>query len=106
MTLETFVPLIDFILKGILYNTVFKVRRLDTPYITSALCAGASLLAGYIPLPEFLHLMITIGIAGYFIVKNSDAEVFPDGVGIPIVVEVVGAFVLQYALLPLIQMLW
>ena len=105
MKIQAFVPLIDFILKGILYFVALKVRKLDARFITCALCAGSSMLVGYLPFPAMLHFALTIAIAGFFIVKNADADFYPDGAGIPIAVEIIDAFTLSYAVLPLIEML-
>jgi cytosine/uracil/thiamine/allantoin permease len=106
MKIDVFIPMIDLVLKGILYYTALKLRKLDARLITCALCAGAYMLAGYIPLPSSaLHFLLTIVIAGFFIVKNSDADVYPDGIGIPFAVEVVDAFALRFAVMPLIEML-
>lgn len=105
MKIEIFIPLIDLVLKGILYYSALTFRKLEARFITCALCAGSSMLAGYIPFPAFLHFTLTIVVAGFFIVKNSDAAIYPDGIGIPFAVEVVGAFILSYAVIPLIEML-
>ena len=105
MKIEVFIPLIDLVLKGILYYTALKIRKLDARLITCALCAGSSVLAGYIPFPAMLHFALTIVVAGFFIVKNADADIYPDGVGIPLAVEVVDAFALSYIVIPLIGML-
>ncbi len=69
------------------------------------MCAGASVLVELIPFPLLLQFALTITIAGFFIVKNADADMFPDGVFIPFVVEVVAAFALSYVVLPLVEML-
>jgi hypothetical protein len=69
------------------------------------MCAGTSTLTGLIPFPEMLHLMLTIAIAGFFLVKNTSTEIYPNGIFIPLVVEVIDAFVMSYALMPLIGML-
>ena len=103
--IEAFIPLIDFILKIILYYFALKIRTLDARLMTCAMCAGASMLAGLLPFPAMLHVLLTIVVAGYFIVKNTDTEIFPNGIFIPLAVEVVAAFALSYAVLPLIEML-
>lgn len=105
MKIEAFIPLIDFIFKTILYYVALKVRKLDARLITCVLCAGASTLTGMIPFPEMIHVLLTIVIAGFFIVRNTDTDVYPNGIFIPLAVEVLDAFLLSYALLPLIGML-
>lgn len=106
MKIEVFIPLIDLVLKGILYYAALKFRKLEARLITCALCAGASMLAGYISIfPPIIHFALTIAVAGFFIVKNADADIYPDGVGIPLVVEVVDAFALSFLVMPLMRML-
>lgn len=105
MRIEAFVPLIDFIVKTILYYIALKVRKLDARLMTCILCAGASTLTGMIPFPEMIHVLLTIVIAGFFIVRNTDTEIYPNGIFIPFAVEVVDAFLLSYAVMPLIGML-
>ncbi|MFA6469014.1 MAG: hypothetical protein WCW35_08955 [Bacteroidota bacterium] len=103
--IEIFLPLIDLILKTVLYIVVIRMRKLEVSIKTCAICAGASILAGMIPFPEALHLMLTIVIAGFLIMKDADVDFFPDGVLIPFVVEIGGAFLLRFALVPLIESL-
>jgi hypothetical protein len=105
MKITAFILLIDFIVKTILYYTALKLRKLDAKVLTCMLCGGASILTGLIPFPEMLHLMLTIAIAGFFLVKNTDTEIYPNGIFIPLVVEVVDAFALSYAVMPLIELL-
>ena len=106
MKLDIFIPLIDFVLKGVLYYAALKIRKLEAKFITCALCAGASMLAGYVPIfPPMIHFALTIVVAGFIIIKNADANIYPDGVGIPFAVEVVDAFALSYVVLPLIEIL-
>ncbi|MEI7907269.1 MAG: hypothetical protein WCI84_07930 [Bacteroidota bacterium] len=106
MKIELFIPLIDLVLKGILYYAALKFRKLEARLITCALCAGASMLAGYVSIfPPMIHFALTIVVAGFFIVKNADADIYPDGIGIPFAVEVIDAFALSYIVMPLIEML-
>jgi hypothetical protein len=105
MRIEAFVPLIDFIVKTILYYIALKVRKLDARLMTCILCGGASILTGLIPFPEMLHVVLTIVIAGFFIVRDTDTEIYPNGIFIPLAAEVADAFLLNYAVMPLIGML-
>jgi len=105
MSLELFLPFISMVFKGILYYAALKIQKLEARLLTCALCGGASLLASYIPFPIMLQLALTIAIAAYFIVKNSDADLYPNGVGIPLAVEIVGAFALSYVVVPLLELI-
>ncbi len=105
MKTVVFIPLIDFIFKSLLYYGALKLRKLDAKVITCLLCGGASILTGLIPFPEILHLILAIVVAGFFIVRDTDTEIYPNGILIPVAVEVVDAFLLSYALMPLIELL-
>ncbi len=98
-------PLIMFIVKIIIYYTALKIRRLDAKWMTASLCAGSSLLAGFVPLPELIAFAVTIAVAAFFISKNTDAELYPDALGIPLAAEIVSAFLLLYAVDPLLGLL-
>ena len=97
--------LIDFIIKIVLYFAALRIRELDASLMTCALCAGASVLTGFFPFPEVLHLMVTVLIASIIIVKNTDAELFPDAVGIPIATEIIAAYSWRFVFAPLVNML-
>jgi hypothetical protein len=105
MKIVVFIPLIDFIFKTILYYVALKLRKLDTRLMTCVVCSGASILTGLIPFPEMLHVVLTIVVAGFIIVRDTDTEIYPNGIFIPLVVEVVDAFALGYVVIPLIEML-
>ena len=96
-------PLVDFLVKFVLYLAGMKVRKLPLQGITAALCAGSSLLAGYVPISMLVTFVFTIVIAGFFLTKNADAEWYPDGVGIPLAVEVVAAFIMRLAIAPMME---
>lgn len=98
-------PLIVFVFKVLMYYAALKFRKLDARLMTAAMCAGSTVLVSLIPFPELIHFALTIAIAAFFIVKNADADLYPNGIGIPIVVEIVSAFALSYAVMPLMEML-
>lgn len=100
-----FLPFISLALKFFLYVAAGKIRKVSIPLITCAVVAGASILAGMFPLPDFLSFALTIGIAALYIVRSSDVEIYPDGIAIPFVVEVVAAFILSYGIEPFLDYL-
>lgn len=102
MKTVVFIPLIDFVFKSLLYYGALKLRKLDVKVMTCVLCGGASILTGLIPLPEMLHLALAIVAAGFFIVRDTDTEIYPNGIVVPFAVEVADAFLLSYAVMPLI----
>lgn len=98
-------PLISFLFKMLLYYTVMKMRNLETQWMTAAMCAGASVIVSLIPMPGFITFAVVIAVSGFFLMKDAEAPMFPDGVGIPFAVEIFSAFSLGYAIVPLLQML-
>lgn len=102
MKIAVFIPLIDFIFKSVLYYGALKLRKLDAKVMTCVLCGGASILVGLIPLPQMFHVVLAIVLAGFFIVRDTGTEIYPNGIFIPLAVEVVDAFLLSYAVIPLI----
>jgi hypothetical protein len=98
-------PLIIFVFKLLVYYGALKVRKLEARWITASMCAGSSILAGLVPFPGLVHFALSIAVAAFFINKNTDADLYPDAVGIPLAVEVISAFALQFAVAPLLEML-
>lgn len=98
-------PLIAFVVKIFLYFTALQLRKLEAKWMTAAMCSGASVLAGLIPLPELIQFLVVIAIAAFFIAKNTEADLFTDSIGIPTAVEISAAFLLGYVVMPLIEML-
>ena len=106
MRLEVFLPFISFIYKFLLYLAARKIRKLHIPLMTCAVAAGASILVDLAQLPGLLAFVVTIGFASVYVVRSSDAEIYPDGIGIPLAVEIVAAFTLSYAIFPLLKQLF
>ncbi len=98
-------PLIVFVFKLFVYYGALKVRKLEARWITASMCAGSSILTGLVPFPPLIHFAVAIAVAAFFINKNTDAELYPDAVGIPLAVEVLSAFALQFAVAPLLELL-
>ncbi len=98
-------PLIVFVFKVLMYYAALKMRKLEARLMTAAMCAGSTVLVGLIPFPPIMQFALTIAIAAFFIVKNTDTNLYPDGIFIPLAVEIVSAFALSYAVMPLIEML-
>ena len=98
-------PLVDFLVKFVLYLAGMKVRKLPLQGMTAALCAGSSLLAGLVPLPMMVHFAAGIAVACYFLHKNADAELYPDAIGIVLAVEFSAAFIMRLGIGPLLDSL-
>ncbi|MFZ4622332.1 MAG: hypothetical protein ACOYNS_17350 [Bacteroidota bacterium] len=98
-------PLIIFVFKLLAYYGALKIRRLEARWMTASVCAGASFLAGMVPFPEMIQFVLSIAVAAFYINKNTGADLYPDSVGIPLAVEVISAFALQFAIAPLLGLL-
>lgn len=94
-------PLIAFLVKIFLYSTAIKLRGLEARWMTAAMCSGMSVLAEMTGLPELIQFVVILAGAAFFIMKDTEATLFPDGVGIPFIVEFIAAFLLSYAIMPL-----
>lgn len=103
--ISVFSPLIIFVFKLFVYYGALKFRKLEARWITASMCAGSSILAGLVPFPPLILFAVSIAVAAFFISKNTDADLYPDAVGIPLAVEVISAFALQFAVAPLLGML-
>ncbi|MCK9409843.1 MAG: hypothetical protein WCX28_11405 [Bacteriovoracaceae bacterium] len=101
---DVFLPLVAFLLKTFLYFTAMKLRNLNARWMTAAMCGGSTILASYIPLPEFIHFFVSIALAGFFLAKDAEANIYPDGIAIPLVVEVISVYIIDLIVVPLMNM--
>ncbi len=100
---EIFLPFIDLGIKFFLYILAGKIRKITIPLVTCAAAAGVSILVGMFQMPELLSFAFAIGLAAFLIVRNSDVEIYPDGIMIPFAVEIVAAFLLTFGIAPLLN---
>jgi hypothetical protein len=90
-------------LRTVLYLTAFKVRSIEITLLNCIIIAGAGYLVSIVPLPlPFgLYRVLSIGAAMFLITQYTKAELFPDVILIPLVVELSSAFLTDYVLIPL-----
>ena len=88
-------------LRTVLYLIAFKVRSIEIKFIDCIIIAGAGYLVSIVPLPFGLYRALSIGAAMFLITRYTKAEVFPDVILIPLVVELSSAFLTDYVLIPL-----
>lgn len=93
---------VPYILRIVLYIGIFKIRAIACSLINCFVIAGAFILAGLIPLPQFLSLLVTIGAPLVLITKYTDAELYPDAIFISIGVEMGSIFAMDLLIAPLI----
>jgi len=97
-----FAPLV---LRTVLYLIAFKVRSIEITLLNCIIIAGAGYLVSIVPLPlPFgLYRVLSIGAAMFLITRYTKAEIFPDVILIPLVVELSAAFLTDYVLIPLVR---
>jgi hypothetical protein len=88
--LQAFLPLV---IRTFLYLIAFRVRRIHIKLLSCIVIAGAAYLVGVIPipLPDILRIAISIGLAMFLITRYTEAELFPDVIVIPLIVEVLAS---------------
>jgi hypothetical protein len=86
VVLQAFVPLT---VRTILYLAAFKFRRIDIKLLSCIIIAGSAYLVGAVPLPlpELIRYAMSIGLAMFLMTRYTEAEIFPDVILIPVVVQ-------------------
>jgi hypothetical protein len=85
--LRAFLPLV---LRTLLYLIAFRVRRIHIKLLSCIVIAGSAFLVAVvpIPLPNILRSAFSLGFAMFLITRYTEAELFPDVIAIPLIVEV------------------
>jgi len=79
-----------WLLKSVAYVVIFRIRTIRITYLSCLLIAGAPILLGLvpIPLPGILVDAAAIGLAVYMTMHYTGVSFFPDGLLIPLGVEI------------------
>ena len=93
---------VPYILRIMLYSGAFKIRNIVCSLTNCLVISGAFILAGLIPLPQFLHLLVTIGASLVLITKYTNAKLYPDAIFISVGVELGSIFAMDLLIEPLI----
>jgi len=95
-----FLPLV---LRTVFYLLACRLRSLHLTLLNAIILAGAGYLVGFvpIPIPYFLRQPIVIGVAMFLFARYTDAELFPDVIFIPLVIELSSAFLVGEVLIPM-----
>jgi hypothetical protein len=94
-------------LRTILYLLACRLRSLHLTLLNALILAGAGYLVGFvlgivpIPIPMILRQAIIIGVAMFLFTRYTEAELFPDVIFIPLVIELSSGFLMQEVLVPL-----
>ena len=94
--LSTLLPLIIWLLKSFTYWIILRIRKISMSVLSCMIIGGAPYLLMFvpIPLPAFLSLPIAVGVAVYLTMHYSGVQLIPDGLFIPLGVEIVFRIVL------------
>jgi hypothetical protein len=93
---------VPYLLRIVLYIGAFKLRKIACSLTSCFVIGGAFILAGFLPLPQFLYLLVTIGASLVLITKYTDAKVYPDAILISIGVELGSIFAMDLLIAPLL----
>ena len=96
-----FVPLT---LRTGLYLLACRLRSIHITLLNAIILAGAGYLVGIlpIPIPFILRQPLVIGVAMFLLARNTEAELFPDVIFIPLVIELSSAFLMVEVLQPML----
>ena len=91
MSYSMFLVPVVWLVKSVVYVGAFRVRKIESTYLTCLIIAGAPLLLSLIPLPlpGVLGLIAGIGLAVYLTMHYTGVSLIPDGLFIPLGVEAV-----------------
>jgi hypothetical protein len=96
-----FVPLT---LRTVLYLIACRMRSLHITLLNAIILAGAGYFLAFIPIPIpfFLHQPIVIGVAMFLFARYTEAELVPDVIFVPLVIELSSALLMDKVLVPLL----
>jgi hypothetical protein len=93
---------VPYLLRVVLYSGAFKLRSIACSFTGRLVIGGAFILAGLLPLPQFLLLLVMIGVSIVLITKYTEAKVYPDALFISIGVEMTSILAMDFLIAPLI----
>ena len=94
LTRVLLIPIVR-LLKSFMYWGIFRIRTISATVLNCLIIAGAPLLLSIIPLPSFLSFPASIGVAVYFTMRYTGVDLIPDGLFIPVAVELAFWIALQ-----------
>jgi hypothetical protein len=99
IVLLAFLPLV---LRTALWFAACKVRSIHIKFLSCIVLAGSAVLLSIIPipLPHILSKALVLGIAMYLMTRYTEAEIWPDVILIPLIVELLSTSILEYILIP------
>lgn len=100
IVLLAFMPLV---LRTALWFVACKVRSIHIKFLSCIVLAGSALLLSIvpIPLPYFLSKGLALCLPMFLMTRYTEAEIWPDVVLIPLIVEVLSTTILDYGIIPI-----
>jgi hypothetical protein len=95
-----FLPLLA---RCLFYWFAFRIRSINIKLVSCLVIAGVPyfLFIVPLPLPRPLSFLLIVGFVAFLITRYTEAELYPDAILIPFVVELVSLFLLDHVLIPL-----
>ena len=87
LTTALMVPVI-WVLKSLAYLGICRVRTIPVTWLSCLIIAGAPFFAMILPLPPFLAFPVALGAAVYLTMHYTGVEFFPEGLLIPLGIEI------------------
>ena len=102
IVLLAFAPLV---LRTALYVLACKIRSIHITLLSCIVIAGSGVFLSIIPipLPAFLWKALAIGLAMFLMARYTEAELYPDVVFIPLIVEILSSLLTEFLLVPFAQ---
>jgi hypothetical protein len=90
-------------LRFVLYYAAFRIRSISIRVSSCAIIAGGAYLLAMIPipLPREIHFFAVVAIAIFLTTRYTEAELFPDALLIPFVVEFASLLLLDHVIAPI-----
>ncbi len=90
-------------LRFVLYYGAFRIRSISIKVLSCIIIAGGAYLLAMIPipLPREIHFFAVVAIAIFLTTRYTEAELFPDGLLIPFVVELTSLLLLDHVMAPI-----
>ena len=88
-----------WVLKIVLYGFAFRKRRIKASSLTVLIVAGASIIVGAVTgmIPVLsgagFAFIATVGTAIYFCRQYTDGKLYPDVIGIVLIVEIISSII-------------
>ena len=104
LTQVVVLAVVPLTLRTVLYLVACRLRSLHITLLNAIVLAGAAYLVGFIPIPipYMLRQPLAIGVAMFLFARYTEAELFPDAIVIPLIVELLSVFLIEEIVVPML----